>query len=299
MKKVQIIPLILLLSLSFFTGCSSSSKTTDASGASSEGSAGTVSGASASESSGKVRKIKISFGQTGKPYGYVDDNGNATGYDIEALRLVDGLLPDYEFEYVPTDSQDAWTGTREGKYQVAVTNSFWTQERARNYIIPEENLGGSIGGLIVRKENKDVKSFSDAAKKGLKLVPIKAGDGWQYVVESYNKENPQNQIKLELSDSQDWTAGFTYVAEGRYDVFGTIKSSFATNVADSKGDLHNLADKLVCNEFTTIKTYTLINKNETDLAKQVNDALKTLKKGDKLVQFSEQFYGENVFRYLK
>lgn len=246
-----------------------------------------------------VKTIKIAFSQGGVPYGYVDDDGNPTGYDIEVLKLVDEKLEDYEFEYVPTSAQDAWTGAEQGKYQVAVTNSFYTAERAEKYIIPETNLGASIGVLIYRKGEGPYTSWEDVASSGASLVPIKAGDGWQFLVEDYNAKNPDNTINLELTDSEDWLAGLGYVAEGRYDVFGTILTAWTGSVEAEDGDYHNLYDKLEAKEFTSVKTFTLINKNETDLAEKINTALKELHESGKTVEVSQQFYGYNVLEYLE
>ena len=48
------------------------------------------------------------------------------------MKLVDELLPEYEFEYVGTTSDDLLIGVEQGKYQVGVKNAFWTEERTEN-----------------------------------------------------------------------------------------------------------------------------------------------------------------------
>ena len=53
-----------------------------------------------------------------KPISWLDDNGNATGYDVEVMKLVDELLPEYEFEFVGTTSDDLLIGVEQGKYHV-------------------------------------------------------------------------------------------------------------------------------------------------------------------------------------
>lgn len=289
-KKVFLSLFIAVLGIAVFVGCGSNNgkETTEDSKEETK-----------EETTDGVRTVKIGMPQNGVPYGYVDDDGNPTGYDIEVLKLVDEKLEDYEFEYVPTSDQDAWTGAEQGKYQVAVTNSFYTAERAEKYIIPETNLGASIGVLIYRKGEGPYTSWADVASSGASLVPIKAGDGWQFLVEDYNAKNPDNTIKLELTDDENWLAGLGYVAEGRYDVFGTILSSWTENVEAEDGDYHNLYDQLEVKQFTSVKTYTLVNKNETDLADKINEALKELHKSGKTEEVSQQFYGYNVMEYLE
>lgn len=83
---------------------------------------------------------------------YIDENGNPTGYDVEVMKLVDEILEDYEFEFVGTSNDDLLIGVEQGKYQVGVKNAFWTEERTAKFIFPQEFLGLSSAGLVVKKK---------------------------------------------------------------------------------------------------------------------------------------------------
>lgn len=285
MKKERFLTLglVVILGAGLLTGCGGKEEST-------------VAGA---DGDSTVRTIKIAHSEAGVPYSYVDDDGNHTGYDVEVLKLIDERLPEYEFEYIGTTQTDACAGVIEGKYQIADTNSFYTEERAKNYIIPEHYLGASVGGLILRKENADVDSWEEAASQGLKHVPIKSGDGWHYLVQHYNDTHPDNQLEFELTDSEDWAIGIPYVAEGRYDVFGTIKTLWETAVEAEDGAYHDLLDELVFNQAFAVKTYTLINKEETELAEKINAELIALEEEGKLSELATQFYGEDILQYIE
>ena len=101
---------------------------------------GETSGSSDGAKSG-VRVVKVAYDQAGKPMTYLDENGNATGYDVEVMKLVDELLEDYEFEYVGTTNDDLLIGVEQGKYHVGVKNAFWTEERTAKYICPQQFRG--------------------------------------------------------------------------------------------------------------------------------------------------------------
>lgn len=73
-----------------------------------------------SEDGTKVRTVKVAFDQASKPISYLDDKGNPTGYDVEVMKLVDEMLPEYKFEFVGTTSDDLLIGVEQGKYQVGV-----------------------------------------------------------------------------------------------------------------------------------------------------------------------------------
>lgn len=251
------------------------------------------------EGQGDVRKIQIAFAQAGVPFSYVDEDGNYTGYDIEVLRKADELIPEYEFEFVPSESGEARTGALEGKYQIAITNSFWTQERADNYILPEQFLGASITALIVRKEDADVTTFEQVSDKGYKLAPIQAGDGMLYVVQEYNDNHPDQQVEITIVDKTDSATNYSYLAEGRYDAYIGVYSSYEKTLANEDGELHEAySDILTASPYIAVKTYTLINKQETDLAEKLEAALKTLYEDGTYAEISTQFYGEDVFAYL-
>lgn len=108
--------------------------------------------ASTSSEGGDVRKVKVAYDMASKPISWLDDNGNATGYDVEIMKLVDELLPEYEFEYVGTTSDDLLIGVEQGKFQVGVKNAFWTEERTEKFIFPKEFLGLSSAGLVLKKK---------------------------------------------------------------------------------------------------------------------------------------------------
>lgn len=254
----------------------------------------------AEEENTEVRKVVVGYYQNGGPANcQTDENGNPTGYYIDALKAVDEVLDQYEFVFEGTDEQDLWTGIAEGKYQLGAANCFYTEERAEKYLIPEENIGACIAGIIVRKEDENITSLEEAADAGFTLAPITAGDGWQFVVQNYNDAHPDKQITIELTDSKTASNdGYGYVAEGRYDCHGTIKTKFESAVAAEDGDLHELYyDKIVFQPCLAVRVVTLVNKDEPELCDAINGAIKQLKDDGTLSKLAIQYYGEDVFEY--
>ncbi|AZU60338.1 transporter substrate-binding domain-containing protein [Neobacillus mesonae] len=259
---------------------------------------GTSSASSSKDSSdAKVRTVKVAFDQASKPMSYLDQNGNPTGYDVEVMKLVDELLPDYKFEFVGTSSDDLLLGVEQGKYQVGVKNAFWTEERTKKFIYPKEFLGLSSTGLVLKKKNEDVKTLEDFASKKFTLAPIAANNAQYTVIDEYNKAHPDNKVKLKAGDA--FTVDVVqWVNEGRVDGGVIIEGAFKKQVLDKNGPYYNLKDDVVYNEFAVIKTWPLFNKKEQKFADAFDQAMKKLKEEKKPNELSKKFYGRDLFEVL-
>ncbi|WP_026566172.1 transporter substrate-binding domain-containing protein [Bacillus sp. UNC41MFS5] len=245
----------------------------------------------------EVRTVKVAFDQGGKPIGYVDEKGNPTGYELEVMKLVDKALPEYKFEYVPTSSEDLLVGVQQGKYQVGVKNAWFTEERTKSYIFPKEFLGLSGVGLLMKKENKDVKDLSDFAKKKFSLAPIAASNAQYTIVDEYNQANPDNKVKLEAGDAFSVDV-VQWVNEGRVDGGIYLGATYEKQVLAKDGPYHNLVDQVVYNEFTVVKTWPLFNKKEQEFADAYDKAIKKLKEEKKTNEIMVKFYNTDLFKLL-
>ncbi|MNM60050.1 L-cystine-binding protein TcyJ precursor [compost metagenome] len=275
---------VLILSLAFIlvlSGCGSSATTAAVNG--SEGA--------------KVRTIKVAYDQASKPISWLDDQGNPTGYDVELMKAVDELLPDYKFEFIGTSSDDLLLGVEQGKYQVGVKNAFWTQERTKKFIFPKEFLGLSSAGLVLKKKNENVKTLADFATAGLTLAPIAANNAQYTIIDEYNQANPNNKIKLKAGDTFGVDV-VQWVNEGRVDGGVMIEGPFQKQVIAEDGPYHKFVNDVVYNEFAVIKTWPLFNKKEQALADAYDQAIKKLKDEKKPNELSKQFYGRDLFEVL-
>ncbi|OOM79289.1 L-cystine-binding protein TcyJ precursor [Clostridium puniceum] len=256
-----------------------------------------ASDAAPAKSDVKVTKVKVAYDQTLKPISYTDENGNATGYDVEVMKQVAELLPQYEFEYIPTTSDDLLIGVEQGKYDVGVKNAFWTKERTEKFVFPKEFLGLSSTGLALKKENEKIKTLSDFASAGFTLAPIAANNAQYTVIDEYNKANPNNQVKLEAGDAFTVDV-IQWINEGRVKGGVSLESQFDKQVRASDGQYHNLVNDIVYNEFAVIKTWPLFNKKQQELADAYDGAIKKLKEEKKTNELIKKFYGRDLFEVL-
>lgn len=246
-----------------------------------------------------VTKVRAAHTQTYVPYDFVNEKGESDGFEVAVLKAVDELLPDYEFEFVPTSDDDLLIGVETGKYDVGTKGAWYTEERARKYVIPKNPVAASIIGITFRSENKsqitDLQSF---ARFSGKLVPIAPQNAQWAIVEDYNRKNPDNQVKLVPSEAFAISDAYTWVLEGRYDAFFDIKLSYENNVVKENGPYHQLAARLAYVPYKGIPTYPLFNKNRQAFADAYDKAVAQLQADGTIARLSLQYFGENVFDYV-
>ncbi len=247
-----------------------------------------------------VKTVYAAHTQTYVPYDYVNEAGESDGFEVQVLKAVDELLPEYRFEFVPTTDDDLLIGIESGKYNVGTKGAWFTQERAQKYVFPKNYIAASIIGLAFRAENagqiKDMESFATFSGK---LVPIAPQNAQWAIVEEYNATHPEKQVTLVASEAFNITDAYTWVLEGRYDAFFDIKLSFYNNVLKEGAPYFDLKDKLAYVPYKAIPTWPLFNKNDQELADAYDEALEQLKASGKIDELLLKYFGENIFQYIQ
>ncbi len=247
----------------------------------------------------KVRTINVAHTVTNVPYDFLDEKGNADGFEIAVLKAVDELLPEYEFKFHGVSDEELLIGTESGKYQVGTKGAWITEERKKKFLIPQNPLAASVIGIAFRKENENqIKDLESFAKFSGKLIPISPQSAQFSVIQDFNEKHPSNQIKLVPSDVFDIADSYLWVLEGRYDAYFVLKLSFEKNVLKETGPYHQFADKLAYVPYKGIPTWPLFNKKETELAAAYDKAVQTLKENGTISKLSLKYFGEDVFNFV-
>ena len=234
------------------------------------------------------------------PYDFVNEKGESDGFEVAVMKEVAKKLPQYDFKFVPTSDDDLLIGVESGKYTVGTKGIWITEPRKKKYIFPKNNIGASVIGLIVRKENtdkiKDLASFADFSGK---LVPIASQDARYSVIDDFNKENPDHQIKLVPSEAFQVADAYRWVLEGRYDAYLEVELSYKNNIQKEDAPYHKFNDQLTYIRYKGIPTYPIINKNEQQFADDYDKAIEELRQEGKIAELEQQYFGESLSDYLK
>ena len=252
------------------------------------------------KSDGKIQKIRVAHTNYYVPYDFVNDKGESDGFEVAVLKEVNKLLPQYEFEYFPTSDDDLLIGVLQGKYDVGTKGVWITEERKKKYIFPQNPIAASIIGIVIRKDTADkitdIKSFS---KYSGKLVPIGPSNAQYNIIDEYNKQNTDAQVKLVAGDQFEAADGYVWVVEGRYDARVDIKLSFQNNIEKEGAPYAKYKDKLSYVPYKAIPTWPLFNRKNQAFANAYDKAIKTLKENGTLEKLSQKYFSENIFSFVE
>jgi len=239
-------------------------------------------------STSKIQVIKVAGVHDAKPFTYIDDNGDLSGYDGDVLQAINKKLPEYKFEYSGMDQSAMLLGVESGKYDIGTCHLYKSAERAEKFLFPDQPSGYSDLKLITKKDRNDINSFADLI--GKKLVPIPSNDARYNIVQEYNKQHPDNPVKLEAIDSLGSADTFKMVASGQYDA-----AIYPAPAFEAVQKALNLDIKLA-GSIAKVPTYFVLNKKDTELKTKIDKALKELEQDGTLSALSVKWYGEDVYK---
>lgn len=243
--------------------------------------------------------VRAAHTQTNIPYDYINGNGQPDGFEIAVLKAVDALLPQYEFQFIPTSDDDLLIGVQTGKYDVGTKGVWLTEERKKKFIFPKNPIAASVIGIAFRASDSDkIHNLESFARYSGKLVPIAPQSAQFAVIQDFNAKHSDAQIKLIPSETFDIADAYTWVLEGRYDAYFDLKLLFQKNVLEGGAPYNKYKDKLAWIPYKGIPTWPLFNKKDQALADAYDTAIGQLKTDGTLTRLSQQYFGEDVFKFV-
>lgn len=234
----------------------------------------------------KVRKVIVGSGNGYKPYAYLDEDGNAVGYEYDVLHEIDELLPQYEFEYKVSDFDNIVLSLDAGKIDLAAHQYEYTPERAEKYLFSEESYTTYVTYITVLGDVNDVNSLSDL--KGKKIEGGGTTSATNQILTKWNEEHPDEAVEIVNHSGQTTEEGIAQLRSGA--VAATVSTKRDTERRNEIAGDKNFS-KAVGEPINNSKTYYLYRKDDVELQKAVDGALKTLKENGKLAELSEKWLG--------
>lgn len=289
MKK-KLIYLLLVTAITALTGCTNASKSSTESASTNTTATDTSNTASTSEpeitsdtsSEGTPKKLVVTGPSAFDTVSYYDESNNLTGFEVEVLRAIDEYLPEYEFDFQPTnDLASIFLGIETNKTDIAYCQIEYNEERAQKYLFTKESYCNFPLRIIVLGDNNEINSIEDL--KG-KTLQVNTGGNDAYIMEQYNEKNG-NPINLSYV-TPDVTITDASLKNGSIDAYVGVE-----RYMELDNEAYGFEHKCVGDLIADTKCYFITNLDNTELSAKLDEAIAALKADGTISQLSVQFFG--------
>ncbi|WP_019555061.1 transporter substrate-binding domain-containing protein [Propionispira raffinosivorans] len=245
--------------------------------------------ASSGNKDGSARKkIVVATGGQPKPFSYVNENNEITGYDIETVKAIFEKLPQYELSFEKTEFPSIFAGLDSDRYQIGANNFAMNKERKEKYIYSKPIFKNQYV-IAVAADNKSINSFKDLQGK---TTEVSAGTNYTTALENYNKEHTSQTVLLNYTEA-DLLPILQNVESGKYD-FQLIDAAMLENYIKDYG-LKLKTISLTAEESDLIGapySYLLISKGKDgeQLEKDINQALAEVIADGTITKISQKYF---------
>lgn len=255
----------LALSAVLLAGCSSGGEQKSADSATTDGS----------------YTLVVGFDQGYPPYGYVGDDGQFTGFDLDLAKAVcekNGW--NLQLEAIDWDAKDALLGS--GTIN-CIWNGFTMEGREDGYTFSDPYMLNKQ--VVVVKADSDIKTLDNLAGK---IVMTQVDSAALDVLEDAEGQKALADTFKELQTIGEYNSAFMQLESGMVDAVACDLSIAAFQMA-AKPNAYVQLDSLSTEHYAVG-----FKKGDTDLAKQVTDALKELDADGTVKQLCEKYADQGI-----
>ena len=234
----------------------------------------------ASSDSGEQKTLVVGFDQEYPPYGYVDDDGSYTGFDLELAQKV-CELEGWEFKAEPID-WDAKDALLNSGTISCIWNGFTIEGRENGYAFTDPYM--TNGQVVVVKADSDISSLEDL--KG-KVVLTQKGSAALEVLNGDQAELADT--FKELQTIGDYNNAFMQLESGQVDAVA-CDLSIAAYQMSAKPDAFKQLDEALSSENYGVG----FAKDDTETAAIVTADLKTLNDNGTVQELCDKYADQGI-----
>lgn len=207
----------------------------------------------------------ITVGMSGgyKPYTYIDDNGDLTGFDVDVWVEI-GKRLDRNIEFVTSDFSGLFGMLDSGKLTTIANQITVTESRSEKYLFTDPYVYYGAY-LAVHEETTDIIGLESL--KG-KKVGVDLGSNYEEIIRTYDTDN-----EIEIITYSGGSGALQDVTIGRIDAYLQDKLSLLTTISES-GLPIKLAEVPV--EFLYNAFPLIISEENQSLVEEINTAIESI-----------------------
>lgn len=233
-----------------------------------------------------VQTIIVGTGSDSKLYCYLDEKGELAGFEIDVMKAIDELLPQYEFEFQTFDFKNILLALSAGKIDIGAHMYESNPERRQNYLFSEYGYNDFSKYIVVLKEDTEVQSLADLVGK---TAQASTGSATGAILQHWNEEHPNEQINAVLTSALTNEQVVAAMKNGTYDAFFTNIPSFI-QLQKEYGDIFRLVEGPI----STSPSYFIFNLDNPTLKGDVDVALKKLIDSGELAKIAIKDLGSDT-----
>jgi L-cystine transport system substrate-binding protein len=140
-----------------------------------------------STAEGAVQELIIGVGEAEPRYSLLNDQEELEGLEIDMLKALDEMLPEYSFKLQPMEFAQILLSLEGGRIDVAVHQLEFNPERAKKYLYADEGYLTNPLYIAVLESNNTIQSFDDLRGKTLAFTDTASNNF--YICDTWNKAN--------------------------------------------------------------------------------------------------------------
>jgi L-cystine transport system substrate-binding protein len=241
-------------------------------------------GADKGSSASGVKEIICGVANDFIPYAYLDEKNELVGYEIELLKKVDELLPQYSFKLEP--QSDQWIALNSGRVELITHQWEKNAARAETYLFGEEMLTSYDSYIAFKPGRTDLNKAEDMYGK---KIQVGQTSGAAIYLEAWNAAHG-NRVEIVYS------SGGTEITLSKLDT-GAIDGYLQTKrMIETTEKNFNVTLGKSENPVYSVYTYFVFRKDEPEekaLSDAIDGVLKTLRAQGFLRELSIKWLGGN------
>lgn len=268
MKRRIVVTLIMSLGVVSLAGCGNATEVSNNSG-------------------DEVQVIKIGADADFEDISFVNEEGELDGFEIELLREIDEMLPQYEFDIQLLPWENLLLSLDSGRIDLCTSEWEYTEERAENYLFADEGFRD----YSLYFEGLKGTDLTWEGLAGKVVATVDQSDNTTVQIENYNAEHPGQELIIDYMGSVSTEVVLASLDQGRWDATYSTQAGFEKDNREY-GDKYELGDLI-----THTETYFLYHKDgrQQQLHDDVDEALRELKENGRLNEISEKWFGAPAY----
>ena len=268
------------MALALLAGCGATPAATDAGSATGAGSAAKASEAAEDTSASATGTLIVGFDQAYPPYGYVGDDGEFTGFDLDLAKAVADKL-DWEVQLEPID-WDAKDALMDSGAINCIWNGFTMETREDDYTFSDPYMLNAQ--VIVVRADSGIATQADLAGK---TVVTQVDSAAEEVLEGDAADLTATFASLETIG--EYNTAFMQLESGAVDAVACDLSIAMYQMA-AKPDAYVMLDERLSEENYAVG----FKKGDTATAEKVTEALRELYEDGTVAQIAAKYADQGL-----